>query len=117
MVAVLIIEVTKYPPKWLNSPVLIWIGLLSYSLYVWQMPFLNPAYKIKPALAVLLVFATASLSYYFWERPILKWSHKFVRRGVTKPERLSTPPVPKVQTKLAWKSAVDISCILIALPF
>lgn len=117
LVAVLIIEVTKYPPKWLNSPILVWIGLLSYSLYVWQMPFLNPAYKINPAIAVLLVFAAASLSYYFWERPILKWSHKFTRRGVTKPERLSTPPAPKVQTKLAWKSAVDISWILIALPF
>ena len=91
LVAVLIVEVTKYPPKWLNSPILVWIGTLSYSLYVWQMPFLNPAYKINPAIAVLLVFAAASLSYYFWERPILKWSQKFVKRRVNKPARLIVP--------------------------
>jgi peptidoglycan/LPS O-acetylase OafA/YrhL len=109
LVVVLIVEVTKYPPKWLNSPALVWIGLLSYSLYVWQMPLLNPAYKINPAIAVLLVFAAASLSYYFWERPILSWSQKFVRRRMNKPARLITPTAPKVQTKLTWKSSVDLA--------
>lgn len=116
VVVVLIVEVTKYPPKWLNSPILVWIGLLSYSLYVWQMPFLNPAYKINPAIAVLLVFAAASLSYYFWERPILKWSQKFGRRSVNKPARLNLPTAPQVQTRFGWKSAVDIGCALLTLP-
>jgi len=116
LVAVLIVEVTKYPPKWLNSRILVWIGLLSYSLYVWQMPFLNPAYNINPAIAVLLVFAAASLSYYFWERPILKWSQKFVRRRMNKPARLNVPTAPQVKTRGAWKSAVDIAGILLVLP-
>jgi len=109
LVALLIVDVTKYPPKWLNSPIVVWIGLLSYSLYVWQMPFLNPAYKINPAIAIFLVFATASLSYYFWERPILKWSHKVVGRRITKPHTLRRPLAPEIETKLAWKSAVDLS--------
>jgi peptidoglycan/LPS O-acetylase OafA/YrhL len=91
LVAVLIVEVTKYPPKWLNSPILVWIGSLSYSLYIWQMPFLNPAYKINPAIAVLLAFAAASVSYYFWERPILKWSQKWMRPKTNEPIRLSAP--------------------------
>ncbi len=109
LVALLIVEVTKYPPKWLNSPIVVWVGLLSYSLYVWQMPFLNPAYKINPAIAILLVFATASLSYYLWERPILKWSHKVIGRRIAKPERLRRSTAPKMETELAWKSAVDLS--------
>jgi peptidoglycan/LPS O-acetylase OafA/YrhL len=79
LVAVLIVEVTKYPPRWLNNPVLVWIGSLSYSLYIWQMPFLNPAYKINPAIAVTLAFMAASASYYFWERPILKLSQRLVK--------------------------------------
>jgi len=91
LVAVLIVEVTKYPPKWLNSPILVWIGSLSYSLYIWQMPFLNPAYKINPAIAVLLAFAAASVSYYFWERPILKWSQNWVRPRMNKPVPLTAP--------------------------
>ena len=109
LVALVIVDVTKYPPKWLNSPIMVWIGLLSYSLYVWQMPFLNPAYEINPVIAVLLVFATASLSYYFWERPILKWSHKVIGRRTGKPAGLRRSPAPKIETELAWKSAVDLS--------
>jgi peptidoglycan/LPS O-acetylase OafA/YrhL len=91
LVAVLIVEITKYPPKWLNSPILVWIGSLSYSLYIWQMPFLNPAYKINPAIGILLAFAAASVSYYFWERPILKWSQKWVRPRMNKPIPLTAP--------------------------
>jgi peptidoglycan/LPS O-acetylase OafA/YrhL len=102
LVAVLIVEVTKYPPRWLNSPILVWIGTLSYSLYVWQMPFLNPAYKINPAIAVLLVFAAASLSYYFWERPILKWSQKFVKRRVNKPAWLIVPTARAFESGASW---------------
>jgi peptidoglycan/LPS O-acetylase OafA/YrhL len=81
------------------------------------MPFPNPAYKINPAIGVLLVFAMASLSCYFWERPIVNWSHKFVSRRMNKPARLSTLTAPKAETKLGWKPAVDIGCILIVLPF
>jgi hypothetical protein len=36
---------------------------------------------------------------------------------MNKPARLSTLTAPKAETKLGWKPAVDIGCILIVLPF
>jgi peptidoglycan/LPS O-acetylase OafA/YrhL len=91
IVAVLIIEVTNHPPQWLNNKILVWIGSLSYSLYVWQMPFLNPAYKLNPVLAVAFAFMFASGSYYLWERPILKASQKWVGPRATHYSRVEGP--------------------------
>lgn len=58
----------------LSTPPVVFVGLISYSLYLWQQPFLAPlnatfagAFPIDVALAV----ATAVLSYYFIERPFL----------------------------------------------
>ena len=60
----------------LNHPALIWIGQLSYSLYIWQQLFC-----CKPQVGrlgqfpqnVILALAAASISYYFIERPVLSF--------------------------------------------
>lgn len=59
--------------KFLNSRLLIWTGLLSYSLYLWQQPFLvfdGPWNYLSVRL--LLTFAVAYFSYRFVEQPILR---------------------------------------------
>jgi peptidoglycan/LPS O-acetylase OafA/YrhL len=61
--------------KWINQ-----IGILSYSLYLWQQVFFAPSigiFSIFP-LNILFIFMAAGLSYRFIERPflILKSEHK-----------------------------------------
>ena len=75
----------------LNLRVLRLIGLWSYSLYIWQelflfsripFPFLTPPampqywFTAFP-LNLLLLFAVAVSSYYFWERPFLRLRRRF----------------------------------------
>ena len=59
----------------LNSTPFIWVGSISYSLYLWQQPFLNrwssslwTAFPLNLALAVFF----AAASYYLVEEPFLK---------------------------------------------
>jgi peptidoglycan/LPS O-acetylase OafA/YrhL len=59
----------------LNSAPFVWVGSISYSLYLWQQPFLNrwssapwAAFPLNLALAVLF----AAASYYLVEEPFLK---------------------------------------------
>jgi peptidoglycan/LPS O-acetylase OafA/YrhL len=59
-------------PRILNHPISIWLGVLSYSLYVWHMPFMNPELALPFPLNLALAFAAAILSYYLIEQPILQ---------------------------------------------
>jgi peptidoglycan/LPS O-acetylase OafA/YrhL len=57
----------------LNKGVLVWTGLLSYSLYLWQQPFLvfdGPLNYFSAR--ILMTFLLAYLSYRFIERPALQ---------------------------------------------
>jgi peptidoglycan/LPS O-acetylase OafA/YrhL len=60
----------------LNARLPVWIGALSYSLYLWQEPFLNRYssrwYTAFPA-NLVLAFLAAGISYYCIERPALRW--------------------------------------------
>ena len=58
----------------LNSKPMVYIVVLSYSLYLWQQPFLNPArnhWICEFPANILIVFALALCSYHFTERPFL----------------------------------------------
>jgi peptidoglycan/LPS O-acetylase OafA/YrhL len=61
-----------------NHPILIGLGILSYSLYLWQEPFLSYASTYDPAWwqkfpqNVGLALAVAAISYFVIERPILQ---------------------------------------------
>ncbi len=61
--------------EFLNGRVVVWIGVLSYSLYLWQEPFLNRAetswWTAFPQ-NLLLAMIAASLSHYLVERPFLR---------------------------------------------
>jgi len=61
--------------KWLNLPPVVWLGTLSYSLYLWQQLFLNrgasSGFCAFPQ-NLILALLCAALSYYAVERPWLK---------------------------------------------
>lgn len=64
----------------LNSKIFVQIGILSYSLYIWQPIFLTDragAWINRFPQNILLVFAVALISYYLIEKPILKLKKRF----------------------------------------
>lgn len=62
-------------PRFLNHWALVWIGTLSYSLYLWQMPFANPdveSWATTFPQNLVLAFLAAIVSFYAVEQPVLR---------------------------------------------
>lgn len=74
----------------LNGKVLVWLGGLSYSLYLWQQMFLVPhgaGWWNEPLLGVTLAICTALFSQRLIERPALAMRNRFSKR-----QRLADAP-------------------------
>jgi peptidoglycan/LPS O-acetylase OafA/YrhL len=74
---------TSFIYRILNNRIAVYIGLMSYSIYLWQQIFFAPLYNysVYPVwtvfpLNVILALATASLSYNFIEKPFLRLKAK-----------------------------------------
>ena len=69
--------------RWLQSKPLVWIGRISYGLYLWHYPIFERAgsWKSLGVLAIptawLLTFALATLSFYLVETPFLRLKSQF----------------------------------------
>jgi peptidoglycan/LPS O-acetylase OafA/YrhL len=81
--------------RWLNLPPLVWVGEISYSLYIWQQLFLlhPPGHLPLGRLSVFplhiaCAFAAAACSFYFMERPMIKLGKRLYVRKVYDPRRL-----------------------------
>ena len=65
----------------LENPILTKIGVLSYSLYIWQQFFIQKWYFFKYSdtiiVRVLMIFFVSSISYYFFEKFFLRYKAKF----------------------------------------
>jgi peptidoglycan/LPS O-acetylase OafA/YrhL len=64
----------------INTRPFVFVGVLSYSLYLWQEPFLDPSSPYRPSALfykVVFAFAAAALSYYLVEKPFLKLRASF----------------------------------------
>jgi peptidoglycan/LPS O-acetylase OafA/YrhL len=73
--------------NWLGSRPLVWIGEISYGVYLWHFPILRLMPKLFPGTfttamdciyallwCLALTIALASISYYGVERPVLNWN-------------------------------------------
>jgi peptidoglycan/LPS O-acetylase OafA/YrhL len=70
-IACILIHVVQNPYRILNLAPVMWLGQISYSLYLWQQPFVNPASPMR--YGVLAALAMACCSYYLIERPLLRY--------------------------------------------
>jgi peptidoglycan/LPS O-acetylase OafA/YrhL len=67
--------------RFLELPPIRWIGRISYSIYLWQMPFfsghgwLSVHTRFLP-LKITVIFAVAALSYYVIERPMIRLARR-----------------------------------------
>jgi peptidoglycan/LPS O-acetylase OafA/YrhL len=87
-IAVVIAHVIQRPDdrfgRLLNTAPMVWIGTLSYSLYLWQQPFLNrhsSGVVQSFPFNILLAVAVAHASYLLVERPFLRLRQRIERRS------------------------------------
>jgi peptidoglycan/LPS O-acetylase OafA/YrhL len=81
----------------LNSKPAVWIGLLSYSLYLWQQPFLNPhgnAWFAQSPLNLVCIPVLAIASYLLVERPLLQWKDHLSRQRSHRDNITATASAP-----------------------
>ncbi|HYA48031.1 MAG TPA: hypothetical protein VEE87_00520, partial [archaeon] len=76
-------------PYWiLNVRPVVWLGKISYSLYLWQQLFAYGAHH-RPWYLILPALGLASVSYYLVEQPMLRMRER--RSGKQKPETVLAP--------------------------
>lgn len=76
LAVLLVIWAVTSPPNWLAGGVLLWIGRISYSLYLWQQFFLGDTVItrwLSWPLALVAAVVTGAASYYCVERPVQRW--------------------------------------------
>jgi peptidoglycan/LPS O-acetylase OafA/YrhL len=78
----ILIHVVKNPYRILNCAPVVWLGQISYSLYLWQQPFTNPdaSHRLPVLYAMLAAIGMASISYYLIERPVLRYRDNLTAR-------------------------------------
>jgi peptidoglycan/LPS O-acetylase OafA/YrhL len=114
LVALLIVALMAHPTSFLarllSTPLLVWVGRLSYSLYLWHMLGYQTARDlgrllsghlpggglwagdgVTDGLGIVLSFGLACLSYYFVERPFLRLKNLWQRTAqvVERPEHVA----------------------------
>jgi peptidoglycan/LPS O-acetylase OafA/YrhL len=84
LIATNIFKTNNYFHFFLNNPLSIYLGKLSYSLYIWQQIFtVDILWKGQSSLSgsllfnLVLLLIVANLSYYFFEKPIIKFKNRF----------------------------------------
>ena len=90
LVTIVVARVVAVPPAFLNLPPLMWLGKISYSLYLFQQLFLDsisgkPAIPLPFPLGLLGALAVATASYYLIEQPLrapVRRSNERVRSAI-----------------------------------
>ena len=76
--SVVIVQYAVSGPRWLENGALLWLGEVSYGLYLWHYVLINLDIPLLVALPLSLVAAAAS--WYLIEKQALKWSERFAKR-------------------------------------
>lgn len=93
-IAGVLVHVVQTPYRILNWGPVVWVGKISYSLYLWQQPFCaDPA--LKSGSLVVFAFVCAGLSYYVVEQPMLRLRER--RAPITDEARVATVSASGVQ--------------------
>jgi peptidoglycan/LPS O-acetylase OafA/YrhL len=83
-----VLSPSSYLRRFLECDPLVWVGRISYGLYLWHYPvfkatsFLNANWPIKLCVAVALTVMVTSLSHYLIEQPLLSLKHNCKPRPV-----------------------------------
>jgi peptidoglycan/LPS O-acetylase OafA/YrhL len=78
IIALFLFSAMERADRFLNNRVTGFLGVLSYSLYLWQQPFLNrnsQGWWTEFPLNLALAFVCALASYYAVEKPFLRMYH------------------------------------------
>ncbi len=93
LLPILLMVTVNQPGSWLGRALewqpLRWLGHLSYSLYLWQQPFVSQYHHgslQRFPLNVMLALACACGSYYFVERPAIRLGHRIAHPSLTVPQ-------------------------------
>jgi peptidoglycan/LPS O-acetylase OafA/YrhL len=95
--AILLVAALGSSAGWLRHPALIYLGRISYGLYVFHMAALvvTPAWwlPVRVTAAFGLTVAAAVLSYHFLEQPFLRLKRRFtyIRSEPPEPVRVAAP--------------------------
>jgi peptidoglycan/LPS O-acetylase OafA/YrhL len=78
-IAGLLLHVVRRPYWILNTAPVVWVGKISYSLYLWQQLFVFGEHP-RPWYSVLSAVAAACASYYLVEQPVLRMRERRARQ-------------------------------------
>ena len=99
-IALTIYRVVRFPHTWsgrlLNLRPVVFLGVISYSLYLWQQPFLNKrlhVYLTGFPQNIGFALGMALVSYYFIERPALRMRSR-LESWLLRPKPSAAPRVP-----------------------
>jgi peptidoglycan/LPS O-acetylase OafA/YrhL len=87
----------SWPAKFLNTAPMRAIGVLSYSLYIWQELFMGKGYHTFSnsfIVSMAAALAAACVSYFLMEKPFLELRRRLGASGPLRPAILTTPSVP-----------------------
>jgi len=97
--------------KLLNARPVVYVGVISYSLYLWQQIFLNrtseataTAFPVNFGLAILLALA----SFYLIERPSLALRQRLEKKWFGSDQRQAASPVPIAKPEASFKPASNV---------
>ena len=102
-----------------------WVGLISYGLYLWHWPILvwlhadspvDDASLLRKAVAVLLTFAAATLSFYLIERPIRRGRFRFPSRHRVSGKRPLVVVLVVVPVTLLMTAGLSVALTRVAPP-
>jgi peptidoglycan/LPS O-acetylase OafA/YrhL len=96
-IAGIVLHVIQFPYRALNWAPVVWLGKISYSLYLWQELFCSNRTLHYGYVLALPALACASLSYYFVEKPMLRLRERITRSMETR----RRPPAPLPGAQLA----------------
>ena len=97
--AIVLAFVLTSRPRWLANKTLVWVGTISYGLYLWHnLVFILVRERITESPWLILILGSiisipcAAISYYLLEKPCLKFKERFTAQPVQN-EHFDAPPL------------------------